>query len=307
MSEAEIKPLPGIGKIPIDKGGIVMKLQSWKNGRGSRALLTCLFALGLVILTHPSPAWSADGDPACRPQKWHSCHNGPPAYSIVKVSIHDVPKFIEYVLGHMPTLARYGGKFLAATLGAPVQPEVIESDLGSVLSSFDPALPQVMVIHQWPCAKMFHKWYDSEAYAPWKALRHSASRAEVILVEGQREADPADYWPPAFSAVDVEVSNPGVFFGEYVNVNNPAQGHFPTVEKYGGKFIIAGGKVETIEGTWMPKLFVMHRFPSIDLWKLWYNSADYAPWKAKRHSASKADVMLIQGLTEIFKKENHIP
>ena len=284
-----------------------MKTHPWISGRKVRVFFRMIFLAGGLFLMHPHQTFATDCDPNCKSQGWHSCHNMPPAYSIVKVSVHNVPKFIEYVMGHMPTVARCGGKFLAVTRGAPVQPEVIEKDLGLVLSSFDPAVPQVMVIHQWPCAKIFHKWYNSRAYAPWKALRHSASNAEVILVEGLRGADTTDYYPPAFSAVDVNVLDQAVFSGEYVNVNDPSKGHFPTVEKFGGKFLIAGRKVETIEGTWAPKFFVMHRFPSIEIWKLWYNSADYAPWKAKRHSASKADVMLIQGLTETFKKEKHIP
>lgn len=231
------------------------------------------------------------------------CNKQPPAYSVVKVAIKPggLDGFRHYVEGHLPSVAKFGGNFRAATLGAPIQPEVIEKAHGSVLSHFNPGIPEIMVIHQWPCTKAFHKWYGSKDYAPWKELRHSVSVAQLILIEGLQPADLAEHWPPAYSVVDVDVSARDVFFGKYV------PGHQGAVEKFGGKFLVAGGKVETIEGSWAPRLVVMHRFPSIHLWKEWYDSPDYAPWKTLRHGSAKADVMLIEGLTESFKRSRAIP
>jgi uncharacterized protein (DUF1330 family) len=37
-----------------------------------------------------------------------------------------------------------------------------------------------------------------------------------------------------------------------------------TVEKYGGKFIVRGGQVQTLEGDWKPKRIVVTEFPSIE-------------------------------------------
>lgn len=58
-----------------------------------------------------------------------TCDGQPPAYSIVKVSIEPgaLDDFLRYVEGHLPSVATFGGSFRAATLGAPVQPEVIEA------------------------------------------------------------------------------------------------------------------------------------------------------------------------------------
>jgi uncharacterized protein (DUF1330 family) len=35
-----------------------------------------------------------------------------------------------------------------------------------------------------------------------------------------------------------------------------------TVEKYGGKFLVRGGQVHTLEGDWKPKRIVVTEFPA---------------------------------------------
>ena len=37
-----------------------------------------------------------------------------------------------------------------------------------------------------------------------------------------------------------------------------------TVEKYGGKFLVRGGTMLTLEGDWKPKRLVMTEFPTIE-------------------------------------------
>jgi uncharacterized protein (DUF1330 family) len=37
-----------------------------------------------------------------------------------------------------------------------------------------------------------------------------------------------------------------------------------TVEQYGGKFVVRGGRVDRKEGDWQPRLVVMLEFPSLE-------------------------------------------
>jgi len=67
----------------------------------------------------------------------------------------------------------------------------------------------------------------------------------------------------AYVVVDIEVTDP-VAFEEY------RQGVPATVAQYGGRFIVRGGKSETLEGGWDPKRLVVLEFPSTAAVKRWY-------------------------------------
>jgi len=67
------------------------------------------------------------------------------------------------------------------------------------------------------------------------------------------------------------------------------------VTKYGGKFIVRGGEVETLEGGWAPKRFVALEFPSMEQAQKWYRSPEYAPLIALRKKASRGKLILVEG------------
>ena len=58
---------------------------------------------------------------------------------------------------------------------------------------------------------------------------------------------------PAYFIVDNEVTDP-TGFEEY---RKQVPG---TVEKYGGKFLVRGGQMQTLEGDWKPKRLVVTEF-----------------------------------------------
>ena len=93
------------------------------------------------------------------------------AYNIVDIiNIHDIEKFDQYVAGHIPTIDKFGGRFL------------VKGDSGEVLEgSWDSSL---MVVHEFPSVELFKAWYDSDDYRPWKALRQSCAEVNAILTEG---------------------------------------------------------------------------------------------------------------------------
>lgn len=69
----------------------------------------------------------------------------------------------------------------------------------------------------------------------------------------------------------------------------------PVVTQYGGKFIVRGGKLETLEGGWAPKRFVALEFPSLEQARKWYRSPEYAPLIELRQKASRGKLILVEG------------
>jgi uncharacterized protein (DUF1330 family) len=67
------------------------------------------------------------------------------------------------------------------------------------------------------------------------------------------------------------------------------------VTKYGGRFIVRGGKVETLEGGWSPKRVVALEFPSMEQARSFYRSPEYAPLIALRQKASRGKLILVEG------------
>jgi uncharacterized protein (DUF1330 family) len=67
------------------------------------------------------------------------------------------------------------------------------------------------------------------------------------------------------------------------------------VTQYGGRFIVRGGRVETLEGGWSPKRFVALEFPSMEQARRWYGSPEYAPLIALRQKASRGKLILVEG------------
>jgi uncharacterized protein (DUF1330 family) len=93
---------------------------------------------------------------------------------------------------------------------------------------------------------------------------------------------------PAYCIVDVEVTDPAGF-EEYRKL---VPG---TLEKYGGRFLVRGGRTETLEGDWQPKRVVVLEFPSVEQAKRWYNSEEYREPKALRFRTARANFILVEG------------
>ena len=67
------------------------------------------------------------------------------------------------------------------------------------------------------------------------------------------------------------------------------------VAKYGGRFIVRGGKLESLEGGWSPKRIVVVEFPSMERALEWYRSAEYTPLARLRQKASRGKVLVVDG------------
>ncbi len=89
--------------------------------------------------------------------------------------------------------------------------------------------------------------------------------------------------------VDVQITDPQAY--ERYKAAVPA-----TLAAYGGKFLVRGGRVETLEGNWTPDRFVVLEFESVEKAKAWWNSQEYAAPKRLRQSASVTKMILVEGV-----------
>jgi uncharacterized protein (DUF1330 family) len=93
----------------------------------------------------------------------------------------------------------------------------------------------------------------------------------------------------------------GYYFVDVLEITDEAkigryrEGVFATVEKYGGRYVVLGGKHEVVEGTWRPTFPVLLEFPSLEQAKRWYASPEYAPLLELRLAASRSNAVFFEG------------
>jgi uncharacterized protein (DUF1330 family) len=92
----------------------------------------------------------------------------------------------------------------------------------------------------------------------------------------------------AYLIGEIEITDPQAY-QEYV------KGVPATIARYGGKYLVRGGKVEPLEGGWDPKRFVVLEFASLEQARKWYDSPEYAPLRALRRGASRGKLILVEG------------
>jgi uncharacterized protein (DUF1330 family) len=69
-----------------------------------------------------------------------------------------------------------------------------------------------------------------------------------------------------------------------------------TIAAHGGRYVVRGGALESLEGGWAPKRMVVLEFPSLAQAKAWYTSAEYRPLLAMRQRTAKCKVVLVEGV-----------
>lgn len=92
----------------------------------------------------------------------------------------------------------------------------------------------------------------------------------------------------AYVIANIEIKDPTTY-QEY-SKQVPA-----TLEKYGGKFVVRGGKLEKLEGEWEPKRIVVLEFENVEQAQRWYNSSEYQAIVGIRQQASTGGLILVEG------------
>ena len=92
------------------------------------------------------------------------------AYVIVDIDIHDADTYARYRDLAPPSIAAYGGRYLAR--GG--ETDTLEGEWR----------PERLVILEFPDMNAARAWWASPEYAEAKALRHASSHSEMLLVQG---------------------------------------------------------------------------------------------------------------------------
>ena len=69
----------------------------------------------------------------------------------------------------------------------------------------------------------------------------------------------------------------------------------PLITKFGGRFLVRGGKHAVLEGSWQPHRLVVIEFPTMEAITSWYNSPEYAPMLALRRPAATDQLVAVEG------------
>ena len=93
---------------------------------------------------------------------------------------------------------------------------------------------------------------------------------------------------PTFVAVEISIHDPATY--ERYRELAP-----PSIAKYGGRYAVRGGKMETLEGDWHPERFVILEFPSVERARAWWSSPEYAEAKALRQSCATTRMVVTEG------------
>ena len=70
----------------------------------------------------------------------------------------------------------------------------------------------------------------------------------------------------------------------------------PAIAAYGGRYLVRGGAVETLEGGWSPGRLVILEFPSVERAKEWWGSGEYERAKALRQQSARTEMIVAEGL-----------
>ena len=70
----------------------------------------------------------------------------------------------------------------------------------------------------------------------------------------------------------------------------------PTVEKFGGEYLVRNGEFKVIDGEWKHPRTVVIKFPTYEKALEWYHSDEYKPVKPIRLANSEANGIIIKGV-----------
>lgn len=79
-----------------------------------------------------------------------------------------------------------------------------------------------------------------------------------------------------------------------------------TLEPFGGRFIVHGGRVDLLEGSWIGNLVVI-QFPDMAAARGWYYSPAYQALVRLRTDNSDGDAVLVDGVAEGHRAIDILP
>jgi uncharacterized protein (DUF1330 family) len=94
---------------------------------------------------------------------------------------------------------------------------------------------------------------------------------------------------PAYVISEVEIVDPKLI-DQYRSLAEA------TIARHGGRYIVRGGAVETVEGGPAPQHLVIVEFPTMAQARAWYGSPEYAEALKVRQSALNRRLTFVEGV-----------
>ncbi|HYM29969.1 MAG TPA: DUF1330 domain-containing protein [Candidatus Cybelea sp.] len=93
----------------------------------------------------------------------------------------------------------------------------------------------------------------------------------------------------AYIIANVDVTDPAAY-------DNYRKQVMATVTKYGGKFLVRGGALTKLEGDQSWARVVVLEFSDSAAARKWYDSSEYRPLIKLRQSASRSNLIMVDGV-----------
>ena len=93
---------------------------------------------------------------------------------------------------------------------------------------------------------------------------------------------------PGYLIANIEVTD-AAGFDEYRDKVSPL------IAQFGGRYIVRGGEVRTLEGHLPIRRLVVLEFPSVEAAQRFYDSPEYQPLLKIRLASTRSDVVLAAG------------
>jgi uncharacterized protein (DUF1330 family) len=92
----------------------------------------------------------------------------------------------------------------------------------------------------------------------------------------------------AYVIVEVSITDK-IIYEEYKKLTPAA------IAAFDGKFIVRGGRTETLEGDWQPERMVVIEFPTVDKAREWWHSDQYSEAKAIGYQSAHTKMLIVEG------------
>ena len=69
-----------------------------------------------------------------------------------------------------------------------------------------------------------------------------------------------------------------------------------SIAAHGGRYLVRGGAIEALEGSWNPHTIIVVEFPTLERARAWYRSPEYASALEVRDAALVRNLILVDGI-----------
>ena len=93
---------------------------------------------------------------------------------------------------------------------------------------------------------------------------------------------------PAYLIADIEITDPAGY--EEYRKRVP-----PIIAAHGGRYLVRGGAIEVLEGSWSPARLAIIEFPDMAALKAWHDSPAYRPLIELRNRTARSNLVAVEG------------